>query len=338
MAVAKRVDPKAFFAPAEWALLSRRSAGRGLYLVAHCWAVIAAAGALFLVWPNPATLLIAVMVIGARQLGLAILVHDAAHGALHPDHRVNDGVAHWLCAAPVGANLARYRPYHLSHHKYAQQAEDPDLGLSAPFPITPSSLRRKMLRDLTGRTFFKQRLAPTFEILRTRRRKGVSLREALKGIWSFWRDFAFANGVIFLILALAGRWWAYPVLWILPMATWYPLVTRLRNIAEHACVPSNEDPLRHARTTRAGVLERLLLAPYYVNYHCEHHMFMHLPCWSLPKAHRLLAAKGTTKDMEVRGSYYEVLRLAASRRSADGGEDAGSMRSSVRAGASVPFG
>ena len=48
-------------------------------------------------------------------------------------------------------------PYHLQHHKFAQQAEDPDLGLSAPFPITRASLRRKIVRDLTGQTWFKQR-------------------------------------------------------------------------------------------------------------------------------------------------------------------------------------
>src|SRR3546814_1019555 len=32
-------------------------------------------------------------------------------------------------------------------------------SLSKPFPTTRASLRRKMLRDLTGQTFFKQRIA-----------------------------------------------------------------------------------------------------------------------------------------------------------------------------------
>jgi fatty acid desaturase len=112
-------------------------AGPGL--VAHAWAVIVAAGALFVLWPNPLTYLLAVMLIGARQLGLAILMHEAAHGGLHPNLKVNDWVGEWLCAAPTGASLAKYRPYHLTHHKYAQQAEDPDLVLSAPFPTTRAS-------------------------------------------------------------------------------------------------------------------------------------------------------------------------------------------------------
>ena len=62
----------------------------------------------------------------------------------------------------------------------------------------------------------------------------------------------------------------------------------MRNIAEHACTSTREDPFSHARTTRANPIERLFIAPYWVNYHAEHHLFMHLPCNRLPEAYRLL--------------------------------------------------
>jgi len=95
------------------------------------------------------------------------------------------------------------------------------------------------------------------------------------------------------------------------MATWYPLVTRLRNIAEHALVAKDEpDPLRHARTTRASWLERALIAPYWVNYHGEHHLFMHIPCWRLAKAHRLLRQKQVTARMVIEPGYWSVMKLA----------------------------
>jgi fatty acid desaturase len=308
---AERVDPRRLFSDQEWASLSQRSAWRGLLLVVHAWVVILLAGALFVLWPNPLTLILAVMLIGARQLGLAILMHDAAHAALHSDLRVNDGVAHWLCGAPVGADLGRYRPYHLSHHKFAQQPEDPDLPLSAPFPITLGSLGRKAVRDLTGQTFYKQRIAPTVAAIRTRRARKLRRRDVAIALWAFWGPFLIMNGLAIVVLALVGLWWVWPVLWLLPMATWYPLVTRVRNIAEHAVTPDNNDPLRHARTTRANLIERALIAPY-VNYHCEHHMFMHLPCWRLPRAHRLLTRKGVTARMEVQPGYLSVLKLATS--------------------------
>ena len=309
MAVAARVSPKDYFTPEEWTSLSAHSRWRGLLLVAHAWAVIIAAGAMAVIWPI--TIPIAVALIGARQLGLAILMHDAAHGALSSDLKVNDFVGHWICGQPVGAGLTSYRNYHLTHHKYAQQSEDPDLGLSAPFPITRRSLRRKMIRDLTGQTFFKQRTA----VLRAR----LKARKPPETVWSCWaaegvrlRGFLFWQLGLLAALSVVGLWWTYFVLWLLPMATWYPLITRLRNIAEHACVAKDEpDPLRHARTTTANLIERAFIAPYYVQFHCEHHMFMHLPCYQLPRAHRLLEQKGVTARMEIEPSYLAMLRVAA---------------------------
>jgi len=314
MPVAARVKPRDFFTDQEWAPLAARSSWRGLWLVAHAWLTILAAGALFVVWPNPLTLVFAVMVIGARQLGLAILMHDAAHGCLHANLKVNDWVGHWLAGAPTNADLPRYRDYHLQHHKFAQQQEDPDLDLSKPFPTTRASLWRKVVRDLTGQTFYKQRIQPTIDAFVQGGRKGVPFGKTFKGVVAFWKPFLIANGVLLLALTLAGYWWAYFVLWLLPMATWYPLVTRLRNIAEHALVGEDQpDPLRHARTTLANPIERLLIAPYYVNYHGEHHMFMHVPCWNLPRAHRLLKAKGVTERMLTAPGYLTVLKMASAR-------------------------
>lgn len=307
MAAAARVAPKDFFTAQEWAPLSARSAWKGPALLAHAWIVIGLAAAMAIA--VPLTLPLAVMIIGARQLGLAILMHDAAHGALHPDLKIND----WLGENLTPGGLAAYRTYHLGHHRYAQQAEDPDLGLSAPFPITPISLRRKMIRDLTGQTHFKQRWAPLFKRLAARK-PGEG---ALRIVWDFIRRrprFFLGGAVTIAVTAPFGFWWAWFVLWWLPSATWLPLVTRLRNIAEHACIAKDEpDPLRHARTTRAGWVARAFLAPYYVNYHCEHHMFMHVPCYNLPRAHRLLREKGVLDRMLTAPGYVQVLRMAASK-------------------------
>jgi fatty acid desaturase len=311
MSAAARVSPKDYFSAEEWARLSHHSDWRGLALVAHCWLTIFAVGLVAVIWPI--TLPIAVMIIGTRQLGLAILMHDAAHGALHPNLKVNDWVAEWICSGGVEA----YRAYHLQHHKFAQQAEDPDLGLSAPFPISRDSFRRKVVRDLTGQTFFKQHFGPLARKLGARK-PGEPVWPIIAGEAKRKRRFLTGNLAGLAVMSAAALvwhplWWAWFGLWLLPMATWYPLVTRIRNIAEHACVAKDEpDPLRHARTTMANVFERLFIAPYYVNYHCEHHMFMHVPCYNLPAVHRLLARKGVTGGMLIEKGYATVLtRIAA---------------------------
>ena len=305
MPAAARVSPKDYFTPEEWAPLSRRSAWKGPALVAHAWAVILLAGAMAVIWPI--TIPLAVAIIGARQLGLAILMHDAAHGALHPNLKVNDFVGNHLTTG----DLMAYRPYHLGHHKYAQQAEDPDLVLSAPFPITRASLRRKIVRDLTGQTYYKLKWSGLVKRLRERR-PGEPLWPILKD--AVVRRKRFFLGMIATVAVTApfGLWWVWPVLWLLPQATWLPMVTRLRNIAEHALVAKDEpDPLRHARTTHANWLERAFLAPYWVNYHCEHHMFMHVPCYNLPTVRRHLQRTGVTERMLSAPGYVHVLKLAS---------------------------
>jgi fatty acid desaturase len=283
--------------------------------VAHCWAVIGLcwagviAASHFVPWAWPLTLLIAVPVIGGRQLGLGILQHDAAHGALHPNPKVGDRVSNWVCLSGV----ERYRKYHLQHHKFAQQAEDPDLGLSAPFPITPVSLRRKIVRDLTGQTWFKQRFGDFGKRLAARK-PGEPVLPLIGAEIVKQRRWLLVNGAVILATSMAGYWWAWFALWLLPRATWQMMITRFRNIAEHALVAKNEpDPLRHARSTHANWLERIIIAPYYVNYHCEHHMFMHVPCWNLPRVQRLLRQKGVIDGMLTAPGYWTVLKAAASK-------------------------
>ena len=301
MAVAPRADPADFFSTDDWRMLTARSRWRGLWLVVHCWGVIGLAMLMGVLWP--VTIPLAVMIIGTRQLGLFILMHDAAHGLLHPDRRINDAVARWFCSSSLG----EYRPNHLQHHRYVQQAEDPDLGLSAPFPISRASLKRKLLRDLTGQTFYKQRLAPLFAAAV----KSSSLERNSQELVRGWR-FVIGNALGFALFAAAGLWWVWLLMWLLPMATWLPLVTRIRNIAEHALVGRDQaDPLRQARTTHANLVERALLAPYWVNYHLEHHLFTQVPCWKLATAHALLQQRGVTVRMEVQPGYATVLRLAA---------------------------
>ena len=305
MAAAPRAQAQDFFSTEEWAALTARSSWKGLWLVAHCWAVIGAAMVVGAVWPLAIPL--AVLVIGTRQLGLFVLMHDAAHAVLHRDRRVNDWVAYWLCSS----SLVAYRPYHLTHHRYVQQSEDPDLVLSAPFPITRASFGRKLVRDLTGQTFFKQRFGHIVHRIKGRAAGESALALFVEEIAKD-RRFLIGNGLGFLLFSVAGWWWVWLLMWLLPMMTWLPLVSRVRNIAEHALVAQNEaDPMRQARTTHAGLLERTLVAPYWVNYHCEHHMFTAIPCWNLPKAHALLQRRGATPRMETQPGYLTLLELAA---------------------------
>ncbi|MDE2352994.1 MAG: fatty acid desaturase family protein [Alphaproteobacteria bacterium] len=305
-----RFDPTSRFSAAEMAQLRARSDVRGIFCVVHAWAVIGASMALFALWPSPLTFIIAVVLIGSRQLGLAILMHDAAHGVLVDSRRLNDPLSQWLCAFPVFADTIPYRHYHLVHHRRTQQADDPDLHLSAKFPITRASFRRKLIRDITGQTGYKQRRAQIRAAL-GKPGDGFAARLA-----TFRRKLGgplLANLVLLALLTAFGKPHYYLMFWLLPLLTWQQVVTRIRNIAEHAMVPDNDDPMRNARTTYANWWERALFAPYWVNYHVDHHLLFYVPCYNLPKLHAMLLEKGLGPKMEIKQTYAEVLRLAASK-------------------------
>lgn len=307
---APRIRARDFLSETELVAVRTRSTWRGIAMIAHAWIVIIAAIALVAIWPNPLTWLLAVAIIGSRQLGLAILMHEGAHGNLAADETLNMRLSQWLCAYPVFAETRAYRRYHLQHHAKTQQEDDPDLVLSAPFPITSASYRRKFIRDISGQTGYQQRKA---QILNALGDASWPLSRRLSLFWQKLGPQVVVNLVLLAAMTTAGVWWAYPLLWIVPLLTWMMVVTRIRNIAEHAVVPDSNDPLRNTRTTRAGLLERAFLAPYYVNYHLEHHLLYYVPCYNLPRVHNILN-RGTYRGrMEVQPGYAAVLRLATNR-------------------------
>lgn len=298
---------KTLLEPEQLHTLHQRSNLWGTYLSLHAWATILGTMAVFVWWSNPVTYVLAVIVIGGRQLGLAILMHDAAHRALFDSSRVNDWVGRHVLGGPIGADMDAYRPYHLTHHRHTQTQDDPDLELSAPFPISRASLWRKVKRDLLGITAYQRRL----EQYKLEMGEGP-LSTRLLRLWrAEWR-FVVSNALLLAVLSAAGHPWLFVSLWLLPMATWYQLASRVRNIAEHAVVGPGEDPLRNTRTTRANWLERVLWAPYWVNYHLEHHLFLYTPCWRLPQAHAWLGERNLWPQMEIAENYSSVLRKATS--------------------------
>ncbi len=267
------------------------------------WGLIFAAMGWVAVWPHPVSIVVALFVIGARQLGLAVLMHEAAHRSLFRSRRVNDFVGQWLAAYPLWTDCDGYRAYHLQHHARTGSAEDPDIGLIAPFPITGASLRRKIWRDLSGQTGRK------------------FVRASFRRSFGRWQEpdgrrmaigFLVTNGVLLAGLTALGHPWLY-LLWVGAFVTTNTLVTRIRSIAEHALTPDAEDPLGNTRTTRARWWERLLLCPNRVNFHLEHHLLMTVPHYNLPRMHRLLEERGVLERACVeRDGYLAILRQAAS--------------------------
>ncbi len=342
MPAVKAANPRKVFDTEDWAAITTLSHWRGMWLVLHAWLVVALAafgGAMAWDYHWLAGLLLTPLflaVLGGRQLGLAILMHDGAHGLLHPNRKLNNFLGQWPTGAATGSDLHAYRAYHLSHHRFTQQPEDPDLSLSASFPTSRDSLRRKAVRDLTGQTFFKQRKSQFATAWRgvkakLRHESGDGTRDTsagralnlqsrsgidapvtnVDGAKTTAKTVGRFVAVQATLLAISLLFWGWVpfLLWFVALATTFQLFLRIRNIAEHACTTTgSDDPFSHARTTYANWLERTTVAPYWVNFHSEHHLFMGVPCYSLPRAHALLGKGNYHQRMTIEPNYLSVLR------------------------------
>lgn len=306
---------KSFFSREELREILTLDDRRSIATLIVNWGLIFAAFALVGWQANPLTIVVALFVIGGRQLGCAIVMHEAAHRSFLSDRVWNDRIGNWFGAYPTWSDVVPYRNYHLVHHARTGTRADPDLALTLPFPISKESLKRKIWRDLSGQTGVSQ-LVATFKRDvglgqgRNQRNQGLKDGEQPDVGWHKLLPVVVSNAVILGILALFGRPELY-LLWPIALLTTYRLALRIRSIAEHAMAGPADDPLRNTRTTLVRWWERLLFAPNFVNYHLEHHLLMTVPHYNLPRMHRLLHERGLLDQALVtEGGYREVLARA----------------------------
>jgi fatty acid desaturase len=310
------------------AALQRKSDLRGAWAVLFNWALVAIGFALAILWPNPLGVIAALIVLGGRQLGLGILMHDAAHRSLFANAKANDWVGQWLCAAPMFADLNVYRRYHMTHHREAGSERDPDLPNYRGYPVGRASFARKLLRDIVGLTGLKA--AAGLLMMYTHERPQELLlgysyrheagraqaeqaaeanpRSALAAMRNLWR-IAVLQALMAAVPWSLGHAMAY-LLWPAAWLTSYMLFSRIRNAAEHGGLPGtlSTDLWNNTRSVRAAWWERLTVAPNHVNWHFEHHLAPTVPGYRLRTLHRVLASAQLPGKLPTRASYIAVIR------------------------------
>lgn len=280
---------------AELRSLQKKSNMWALLMLSWNWFLIAVAFGVAILWTNPLTIVLGILILGGRQLGLGIINHDCAHYGFFKNKAVDDIVGHWLAGAPMNISLKAYRAYHLKHHKYAGTPDDPDTGFVKSYPVTRESLKRKFIRDFTGRTGLRD--------------LGFKLKSFKLSRNYPWLTFHVG---LLAILTAVGAPWAYLMWWAAELFV-YPAIVRLRQIGEHGVALDREslDPRLNTGTTIAPWWQKLFVAPNNVNYHLEHHYFASIPPYNLRRAHTLLSSRGFYDGYNcVALGYGDVLRKA----------------------------
>lgn len=239
--------------------------------------------------------LLAFVLMTRGHVCLNILGHEAAHRLLFSNRRANDIVGRFMAYSSYQAMLA-YRRAHFAHHRDEMGPAEPDASLYAGYPIPRDSWYRKLRRDATGVSAYKN-----FKVLfgAIKRRKPEALQIAALHI------------VLITVAVATGRPMAY-VVWILSWSTLWRVSNRLRAIAEHGGMVRSEDRRQTTHVIRQSLLARYWMVPYHTGWHLAHHVDMGVPWTNLPRLHDELVASGWVVPQIEYPNYRAFWRDASS--------------------------
>ena len=233
-----------------------------------------------MIYSHPSIWIFLILCMGIAQNRLFIIHHEAAHRLLFSNQKINDLIGirliGWLA---FGSGSHGYRIGHIRHHRDEFGPQEPDFVLYSFYPISKSSMSRKLLRDLSGISAFRI-LRPRFQRLNDLRhlRLTVSfLSGQLMIVALFW---------IFSNLAM------YFLLWILPWVCVYQFLNRIRAITEHGGMTQSSDRRRTTHYIRQNRLANFFFVPLNVGYHLAHHVDMLVPYRNLPLLDQALMEDG----------------------------------------------
>ena len=226
---------------------------------------------------HPVAWVVAFLLMGRAHAQFASLMHEAAHRLLFAHKKANDWVGMWLLGYPQLTSTQAYRRVHMAHHRREFGADEPDLPLYANYPVSRASLRRKLVRDATGRTGLKLLRGQ----MRNLRSPDPRIRNTLVRVLC-------VQAVLATVSVALGHPFVYPLLWVLPYLTVWRVINRLRSIAEHGGMREDDDRRFTTHSVAQHPLAMFFMVPYKIGYHMAHHVDAGVPFRNLPEYHRLL--------------------------------------------------
>lgn len=251
------------------------------------------------IWVAHPLMWVATFFLVGRAFALyAILAHEAAHRLLFRRKAANDWVGRWLLGYPAFVPTDLYRRGHMAHHREEFGPAEPDLLLYSNYPTTRASLRRKLVRDATFVSGWKN-LKPLLQI-------------AVKRDGAVARGIVGAQVIIAVVFTVAGAWWVYPLFWLAPWMTVWRVINRLRSIAEHGGMEHNADRRCTTHHVRQNLLARFWMVPFNTGWHLAHHVDSGVPFQHLPALHRELETAGWVTPELTYPNYRSLWRALSS--------------------------
>jgi fatty acid desaturase len=274
------------------------------------WLVIIGAWTAVALYTRWWMVLLAIPIIGARYYALFIIGHDGLHRRLFRGREANDLFNDLCIIGPLAAITRLNNKNHLRHHQMLGSDDDPDRHRHACFNKTDL---HELFAFLVGASSIIRSARNVFR----RQAKTATAEPATEQSGSSYtlRDIAIILGwqvVLIGGLTTSIGWWAYPLLWLVPVYWFTYLGDNLRSFCEHSQPEADDRADEHRLITFvSNPVERWFVAPMNMNYHAAHHLWVSIPYYNLPRADREMMRHPEARHIEVRGSYVGyVVRYA----------------------------
>ena len=262
-------------------------------IILACWGLVANFTNWFLV-------LLVIPIIGTQYYSLQVIGHDGLHRRLFKSNKTNDLFTNCFIFAPIFAINRLNRINHMVHHRETSTEEDPDRH---KYTHSGKTDRVGFILFITGLANFLPTMKNIFNPDRSRSHssdkkagKHTIFEIALILVWQL----ALLGGLTYWI-----GWWAFPVLWLLPVYMFTFVGDLLRVFCEHSMIMDDPEADRTKRliTYSSNPLERMFFAPHNMNYHAAHHLWPSIPYYNLPEADRSIRECSLKDNFIYRSSY-----------------------------------
>lgn len=267
-------------------------------IIVICW---------FYVARNTESLLIiffAILIIQTQVYSLLIIAHDGLHRRLFYSTKNNDIWNDFFILGSIGIITEINRTNHMNHHKCLSTLDDPD---RFKYIFTGRSNESEFIKSIFCVGLISTAIKNVLYNKQTHGKiKSYKLRDIF--ILCTWQI------LLITLLTLYIRWWAYPLLWLVPcaIAVCFDLV---RVFCEHSEFQENDsisDSGMRLHSFESNFLERIFFSPHNMNCHIAHHLWPAIPFYNLRKAEKILKKELKNNDfvtwrkgyLDHLGKYY----------------------------------
>ncbi len=227
-----------------------------------------------------------VIILASRMHALFSDMHEASHGNLFKNSKINTIFSTIFCSFPLGHNFHYFKQYHLMHHRFLNTEFDPSFlpmrnNPEWNFPMSKKQFMKIVIRDLIGLNFYT---ISYYESVYKKHNSTIQYLFERYGFYLllFMLNFAFTENVSKSLFVLLS--------WVFAKYTLLVLFVRLRTIAEHSGLENEEIK---SRDVKGNFLENFFIFPHHVGLHSLHHDFPHKPSY----IHKELESKKLTSSL-----------------------------------------